>query len=126
MSTFMDKLLLVCLIIFTMAGFLYSREFISSGNLVKISLDNKPVYNLNLSQDREVSVRGPLGNNVIEIKGSKVRMKEASCPTKLCVHQGWIESGAIICLPNKIIVMVSRDKQHDKHSQYPEYDAVSK
>ena len=122
----MDKFLLICLIIFTIAGFLYSREFISSGNIVKITLDNRTVYALNLSEDREVSVRGPLGNNVIEIRGSKVRMKEAPCPAKLCVHQGWIESGAIICLPNKILVMVSRDKQHDKHSEYPEYDAISR
>ena len=122
----MDKLLLVCLIIFTIAGFLYSREFISSGNLVKISLDNKPVYNLNLSEDRVISVRGPLGNNVIEIRGGKVRMKEAPCPANLCVHQGWIEKGAIICLPNKVIVMTGSGKQQDKQGAFSEYDAVSR
>lgn len=125
----MDKLLLICLIIFTIAGFLYNREFISSGNLVEISLvgidshqDNRTVYTLNLSEDREVSVRGPLGNNVVEIRGGKVRMKEASCPNKLCVHQGWIERGSIICLPNKVVVTVSGDKNNSDS----EYDAVSK
>jgi len=115
----MDKLLLICLIIFTIAGFLYSREFISSGNLVEVSLDNRPVYILDLSENREVSVRGPLGNNVIEIRGGKVRMKEAPCPNKLCVHQGWIERGSIICLPNKVFVTVGGNE--DK-----EYDAVTR
>lgn len=115
----MDKLLLICLIIFTIAGFLYSREFISSGNIVKITLDNRTVYILDLSENREVSVTGPLGNNVIEIRDGRVRMKEAPCPAKLCVHQGWIESGAIICLPNKVIVTVGG--KEDK-----EYDAVTR
>ncbi|MEK7308210.1 MAG: NusG domain II-containing protein [Nitrospirota bacterium] len=46
-------------------------------------------------------------------------MKEAPCPANLCVHQGWIERGSIICLPNKVFVTVG-DKE-DK-----EYDAVTR
>ena len=36
-------------------------------------------------------------------------MTYADCPDELCVRQGWIEydGQSIICLPNKITVMVS-------------------
>ncbi|RMD52572.1 MAG: NusG domain II-containing protein, partial [Nitrospirae bacterium] len=60
------------------------------------------------------------GKNIIEIKDGKVRMAYANCPYKLCVKQGWIRKGAIICLPHKVFVIVG-----GKHREEP-YDAITR
>lgn len=120
MMTWMDKLLLFLLIILTITGFLLARRLLEPGNLVRVSSENKTVYVLSLNEDRVVSVRGPIGENVIEIKSRKVRIKDAPCPDKLCIRQGWINRGVIICLPNRVIVAVGADEGKEK------YDAVVK
>jgi hypothetical protein len=123
MATFMDKLLFVLLVIFTIASFLYVRELFPSGTLVEISFDNKIVYKLPLQEDRLVAVRGPLGESLIEIKDGRVRMKDSPCPDKICINQGWIERGAIVCLPNKVVITVSGGEEHLEGLGY---DAVTK
>lgn len=47
--------------------------------------------------------------NTIEISGGQVRMTEADCPDKVCIHTGKIsQSGqTIVCLPNKIVISIS-------------------
>ena len=81
---------------------------------VKIEVDGKPVYLLPLDKDRTVSVEGPEGRTAVEIRGRKVRINESPCRNKLCIKQGWIRSGAIICLPNRIVVTVGdRDGKHE-------------
>ncbi len=123
MATFTDKLIFISLIVFIIASFLFIGELFPSGTLVKISLDNKTVYILPLNEDRIVTVTGPLGTSVVEIKNGKAHMKESPCPRKLCIHQGWKDKGSITCLPNKVIVSIGRDEQHSESS---EYDAVTR
>ncbi len=120
MATFMDKLLFLLLLVSIAAGFFFVKEFFPSGNLVRVSLNNRTVYILPISENRVVSVKGPLGENIVEIKDGKVRMKDAPCPEKLCVKEGWIESGSIICLPNRVSITISGSDNNE------EYDAVSK
>ncbi len=69
-----------------------------------VRINNELTYRLPLSENRTVNVDGVL----IELKGSKVRVKEADCPKKICIKQGWIEKGSIICLPNRLVVSVER------------------
>jgi len=123
MATRADKLLFILLIVFAITGFFFAKEMFPSGAFIKISLDNKTVYTLPLDEDRIVTVTGPIGESSIEIKNSKVHIKDAPCPKKLCIHQGWIDRGAIICLPNKVVVSVSGEEQPFRGS---EYDAISK
>lgn len=123
MATFMDKLLFIFLTIFAITSFFFVKGLFPSGTLVKISVDNKTVYTLPLNKDRIVVVEGPLGESLIEIKDRKVQMKDAPCPKQLCVHQGWMDRGAIVCLPNKTVVRISGNGQDFKGS---EYDAVTK
>ncbi len=119
----MDKLLFFLLVVLSITSFFFVRELFPSGSLVKISVDNKTIYTLSLHEDRIVKAAGPIGENVIEIKNAKVHIKDAPCPQKLCVHQGWIERGTIICLPNKVVVTVGGNEPNNKGS---EYDAVLK
>ena len=75
---------------------------------------------LSLDEEKTVSVKGTLGDSVVEIKNGKVHMKESPCPNKLCIHQGWLDSGAIICLPNKVVITVGTDEGGKA------YDAVTR
>ncbi len=123
MATFLDKLLFILLIVFTIASFIFVKELLPAGTLVKISVNHRTVYSLPLYEDRVIMVTGSLGDNVIEIKNGKVRMNDAPCPRKLCIHQGAIERGSIVCLPNKMIVSISGNKQLSTGSGL---DAVSR
>ncbi|HEX8947555.1 MAG TPA: NusG domain II-containing protein, partial [Dissulfurispiraceae bacterium] len=85
------------------------------GSDVRIEVSGRLEYTLPISIDRTVEVAGPLGKTIVEIKGSKVRIKDSPCHNRICVHEGWIDRGAIICLPNK--VMVSVTGKTDKKSE---------
>jgi len=106
--TLADKILLSICIFLSFYSFVYVREAMPKGTEVRIEVDGKLKYTFPLNKDRTVEFSGVMGMTTVEIKGGKVRMKEAPCPNKVCIHEGWIENGAIICLPNKVIVTVSR------------------
>jgi hypothetical protein len=50
-------------------------------------------------------------------------MKDSPCPDKLCVQQGWTDRGAIICLPNKVVISLG---EGDQNIPEPGYDAVTR
>ena len=69
------------------------------------------VETYDLREDRVVKLND--GSNTMEIKQGKVKMTEADCPDKLCVHQRAISKNneSIICLPNQIVLqIVSQDE----------------
>jgi len=105
-TTFADKLLFLILLIGSVSGIFIARDAMPLATGVVIDVDGKPAYNFPLDVDRTVTLRGPYGKMVVEIKGRRVRMKEAHCPNQICVKEGWISSGVIVCLPNKVVVTV--------------------
>ena len=122
-ATFGDKVLFAVLVLLAVPGFFLIKELFPSTGDVIISADNKTVYSLSLDEDRIVSVTGPIGDNVIEVRDGKVHMVEAPCAQKLCIRQGWINRGSIICLPNKVAASVSAGRESEGSS---EYDAVTR
>lgn len=48
------------------------------------------------------------GDNVLEIKNNKVRVRNSNCPEQICVRTGFISKPgqSIICLPHKLIVEI--------------------
>jgi hypothetical protein len=105
-TTFADKLLLLVLLTASVAGIFYSREAMSQGPDIVITVDGTPQYTLSRDKDRIVSIPGPFGVTVVEIKNGKVCVREAHCPNRLCEKQGWVSRGAIVCLPNHIVITV--------------------
>lgn len=104
--TLADKVLFVFLLAGSVAGIFIAREAMPQAKDVIIEIDGKPVYTFPLSIDRSVAVQGLYGNAAVEIKGNKVRVSEASCQNKICVKEGWVSRGVIVCLPGKITVFV--------------------
>jgi hypothetical protein len=119
-TTFADRLLFFLLIAGSVAGIFISREAMSLSSDVVVELDGKPVYTLPLTVDKTITVASTYGDTVIEIRDRKVRVREAHCPRQLCVKQGWISRGAIICLPNRIVVTVGGGGGPEK-----KFDAVT-
>ncbi len=107
-TTLADKVLLLICIFLSFYSFVYIREAMPKGTEVRIEVDGKLKYTFPLDKDRTFEFSGVMGMTTVEIMGGKVRMTEAPCPNKICIHQGWIDKGAIICLPNKVIVTISR------------------
>src|SRR5271169_6925689 len=102
-----DKILLSICIFLSFYSFAYVKEAIPKGSEVRIEVDGKLRYTLPLSKDRTVEFSGTIGKTTVEIKGGKVRIKDAPCSNKICLHEGWIEKGSIVCLPNRVIVTIS-------------------
>jgi hypothetical protein len=114
-TTVADKILLSVLLLLSFSGIIFVKEVLSKGKTVLIEVDNRPVYVLPVDKDRTVSVEGPLGKTVVEIRNHRVRVTESPCHNKLCIKQGWIESGAIICLPNRVVVTIgNHEDESDK------------
>ena len=86
---------------------------------VEVSVDGTAVasYDLNetldLNKDTELTVEGwNGGTNHVVIKDGTVHVTEASCPDKVCVHQGRITMNGelLVCLPNRVIVTITESQ----------------
>ena len=65
---------------------------------------------LDLSKDTEITVTSSNGGtNHRIVKDGEIWCSEASCPDKVCVHQGkkHLNSDTIVCLPNQMIVTIT-------------------
>jgi hypothetical protein len=64
------------------------------------------IYPLNV--DRQESVRGPIGETLVIIKGGQAFVEDSPCPDKLCVHMPAVSRPGqwIACLPNRVFVRV--------------------
>lgn len=105
-TTIADRLLFLVLLIGSVAGIFIARDALPQATGVVIDVAGKPAYNLPIEVNRTVTLHGPYGKMVVEIRDRKVRMKEAHCPNLLCVKEGWISKGVIVCLPNKVVITV--------------------
>jgi len=108
-------------LILSVAGFFLIRELFPDNKTVLIDLNGKPAFIFPLNEDRTIPVEGPAGKTFVQIRGSKVRIVDSPCPNKLCVKQGWIDKGVLVCLPNRVIVTL-RGRDGDNG----EIDAVTR
>jgi len=110
-----DRLLFLFLIGGALAGIFISREAVSQSPDVLVEVDGRPAYTFPVTVDKEVTVKGKSGEAVIEIKDKRVRISEAHCPNQICVKQGWVSRGVIVCLPNRIVVIVGGKGRSEKN-----------
>lgn len=75
----------------------------------EVSVDGTAVETLDLNEDIELTIEGYNGGtNHLVIKNKEAYVTEASCPDKVCIHQGKIHSSTemIVCLPNRFSVRI--------------------
>lgn len=81
---------------------------------VEVSVDGQVVERLDLSKDTEVAIEGYNGGtNHLIVQGGEVYIDDASCPDKVCIHQGRIHQNGemIVCLPNLMIAKVVSEEK---------------
>jgi hypothetical protein len=121
-----DIILLVTVLLLSCAGILfvnYRKNSVKTDIAkakVLMSVDGKVEQEIDLSKDGDYAIVNDNGDfNTINITQGVVRMKEANCPDKLCIHQGKISKNGetIVCLPHGLIVEIKSDDN-------PELDIV--
>lgn len=116
-----DRIIFIVLLLVSLTGIFFIKDVLPDGADVRIEVGNNTKYRYPLYNNRLINIAGPNGHLTVEIKDRKVRVIHASCPNKLCERQGWIKAGAIICLPNRISVIVGGYG----NSKNREFDAIS-
>ena len=102
-----DFLILILFIGVTVASFLFLRTHESQeANLIIKSSEKEFVYPL--SKNREIEVKGLIGNSVIVIEDGKAYFKSSPCKNQVCIQMGAVhdENDWAACLPNDIFIRV--------------------
>lgn len=104
----------VAVIVSVLAFFLYFVNA-DSGSVVIVEKDGEVIETLSLEQDAERVYEFDGETNTLVIEDGKVKITDANCPDGICSqHKSINKSGeSIICLPHKLVVTVSNDKEND-------------
>ena len=92
-----------------LAIWLFISNASSPSKVVGIYKDGSLVEKIDLNSvigEREITLSGDLGDNVILVSNGRIEMKSADCPDKICVEHGELKSSSspIVCLPNKVVI----------------------
>lgn len=88
---------------------LFISSVSSQSLVVGIYKDGSLVEKIDLNSvtgEREITLSGEYGDNVILVSNGHIEMKSADCPDKICVNHGELKSSTspIVCLPNKVVI----------------------
>lgn len=88
---------------------LFISSVSSQSMIVGIYKDGSLVEKIDLNSvtgEREITLSGEYGDNVILVSNGHIEMKSADCPDKICVNHGELKSSTspIVCLPNKVVI----------------------
>jgi hypothetical protein len=73
---------------------------------VEIRTGDRLVGRYPLAEDRELSVRGRLGDSHVRIEHGRVRFIDSPCRNRICVLGGWLSRSGdeAACLPNGVSI----------------------
>jgi hypothetical protein len=79
----------------------------SSGEVLITGAEDRWIFPRDVTET--VTVAGPLGDTVVELRDGRARVVASPCTNQICVAAGAIQSHGqwIACLPNKVLVSVS-------------------
>lgn len=85
------------------------------GTQVNIIQDGSVLYSFDITDTDNQTIDIAYGDrfNTIQIENGKIRVLDADCPDKTCVHMGWLETGTlpIVCLPNHLVIEFSNTEE---------------
>lgn len=117
--------ILIFVVSLIIAGAFGVNYFVNTKNVdsIEIYMDNKLYKTYDINDKEEIKVKSKEGYNIVKIHDKGVEIIEASCPDKVCIHQGFItkSSESIVCLPNKVHIKITTEDNHES-----EEDVISK
>lgn len=81
--------------------------------IVEVSVDGKVTGTYPLYKHNDILLHGyGTGTNHLIIQDGSAWITEATCPDKVCIHQGKIQENGqmLVCLPNRLIVQITTPK----------------
>lgn len=96
-----DFILIIFILFIATTLFLFIPK--NGADMARITVDGKLYATVSLAEDKRIKIND---TNVAVIINGEIYMESATCPDKLCVHQGRISDSSkkIVCLPNKVII----------------------
>lgn len=78
----------------------------TKANVALVYYESDIILTIDLSIDKEYTVKGANGDVIIQVLDNKIKVKEENSNYHLCSKQGYISNSneSIVCLPNKIII----------------------
>lgn len=108
---------LLCAFIAAAAAVCFFLLNSGGGRTVRITAGGRPVLAVPLGQfPARYELPSAHGVIVIVREDGKIRVQSSPCPDKICVHQGAVDSGAIICAPEETVIEISgggKEAGHD-------------
>jgi hypothetical protein len=103
-----DKILIGALLILGLVCLFVFPAKRAPGAYGFIESEGNSVRRVDLSSDQEISVSGPLGATIVEVKDGQIRVKQSPCPHQFCAKMGFKEKDGdvIACIPNRVVVRV--------------------
>ena len=92
-----------------LAIWLFISNVSPPSRVVGIYKDGSLVEKIDLNSvtgEREITLSGNYGDNIILVSNGHIEMKSADCPDKICVEHGELKSSSspTVCLPNKVVI----------------------
>lgn len=101
-------------------SFNYLSNNLNEDLYVDVNIDGNKIYSYKIDEDRTIILLADdypslLGNLIIEIKDSKVRVVEETSPNNYCSLKGYIEKAytSLVCLPNGVIITIVGNSESD-------------
>lgn len=106
-TSWLDRLLVALLLAATLASFALLGGGPAGARLV-VERDGEIIFTAPLNVDRQVQVKGRLGEALLVVKAGRVCFREAPCPNRVCIGMGEVaRSGDLLaCVPNGLLVRI--------------------
>jgi hypothetical protein len=100
------------------------------GQTALITDGDGTVHKLPLNSAKRVEITTALGSNTVEVADGHIRIVDATCKNKDCIHQGAINSPGqtIVCLPNRFVIRIEESDSFEDNGTRSDdngVDAVS-
>lgn len=82
--------------------------------IVEVTVDGVVSQQLDLSKDGQYVIEGfNNGSNTLVIENGEAWIADATCPDKVCIHQGKVSRSGemIVCLPNLMIAKIVGEEE---------------
>jgi len=63
-------------------------------------------FTVPLGGDRMIAVQGRTGTVEVAVGSDGVAVVSSTCPDHVCIEQGTVDSGAIVCAPNGVSIRI--------------------
>lgn len=103
-----DKILIVCIMILSIGLIFPLLHNAPTSKVAVVQVANKEVLRIDLTQNKEYTVKGKLGPVHIQVKDGAVRVRQENSPHHTCSKQGYVSNAntPIVCLPNEMVVQI--------------------